>query len=212
MDRKAKAMEFVNDVYDISITGRNVLVTDAMKNYAIEKISKIDRFHGRVIDVNVVMDIQRINHHIDIILKFDSIKIKSSADTTDMYASIDKAVSRLEHQIKRYKSRIQEHHARGMKVIDMNVNVLKKTYQEIDEINDDIDSETGRHIDQQFSQSMLLLNKEKRPLKTLRLDEAIMRMDLSGDRFLIYRSEEDTKIKVIYRRDDDNYGIIEVET
>jgi putative sigma-54 modulation protein len=210
MSNKSKAMEFANDVYDISITGRNVLVTDAMKNYAIDKISKIDRFHGRVIDVSVTMDIQRVNHIIDIILKFDSIKIKSSAETTDMYASIDKAVDRLEKQIMRYKSRIQDHHARATKVIDMNVNVLKRPRHEIDEINDDIDSESGKRVDKQFARHDVI-TRTTRPLKVLRLDEAIMRMELSGDQFLIYRSEEDTKIKVIYRRKDENYGIIEIE-
>ncbi len=39
-----------------------------------------------------------------------------------------------------------------------------------------------------------------------------MKMDLSGDAFLIFRSEEDRKIKVIYRRDDGDYGVIEVES
>lgn len=210
MNHKAKALEFVNDVYDISITGRNVLVTDAMKNYAIEKISKIDRFHGRIIDVTVVMDIQRINHHIDIVLKFDAMKIKSTANTTDMYASIDKAVDRLEKQIRRYKNRIQEHHARGAKVIDMTVNVLQRPRHEIDEINDEIESENERRFDGPLN-SHAISKTEKKPLRVLRQDEAAMRFELSGDHFLIYRSEEDMKIKVIYRRADHNYGIIEVE-
>ena len=42
-------------------------------------------------------------------------------------------------------------------------------------------------------------------------EEAIMKMELSEDNFLIFRSEEDTKLKVIYRRSDGNFGVIELE-
>jgi len=38
-----------------------------------------------------------------------------------------------------------------------------------------------------------------------------MKMELSGDAFMIFRSEEDNKVKVIYRREDEDFGIIEVE-
>jgi putative sigma-54 modulation protein len=48
-------------------------------------------------------------------------------------------------------------------------------------------------------------------MKTLTQNEAIIKMELSGDQFLIFRSEEDRKLKVIYRRSDDHYGIIAVE-
>jgi putative sigma-54 modulation protein len=48
------------------------------------------------------------------------------------------------------------------------------------------------------------------PLKTLTQDEAIMKMEITSDSFMIFKSEEDLKIKVIYRREDENYGIVQV--
>ena len=56
-----------------------------------------------------------------------------------------------------------------------------------------------------------VIGMETRVLKILTTEEAMMKMDLSGDKFLVYRGEEDRKLKVIYRRDDGNYGIIQTE-
>ena len=49
------------------------------------------------------------------------------------------------------------------------------------------------------------------PLKTLTQEEAIMKMEITDDPFLIFRSEEDQKIKVIYRREDRNYGLVQIQ-
>lgn len=207
MSRKAVAAKFVNDVYDISITGRNVLVTDTMKDYAIEKISKIDRFHNRVIDVHVTMDIQKLEHRVDIMMSADQIKIKSSASSENMYASIDKAVDRLQTQLRRYKDRIRNHHIKRVDTVDMNVNILERIPDELAEVNDDIDSLNSDST----MVAPKIVARETRFLKTLDQGEAVMKMALSGDVFMVYRSEEDQKLKVIYRRKDGNFGIIEPE-
>jgi putative sigma-54 modulation protein len=144
-----------------------------MKDYAIDKISKIERFMNRIIDVNVIMDIQRMDHRVEIILKAGNTKITSKASSTDMYVSIDQAVDKLEKQILRYKSKLQDHHAKGHAILNMTVNVL-----------------SPGEIEEDF-------------------DEAIMKMELSGDAFMLFKCEEDQKLKVIYRRQDENYGIIE---
>ena len=48
-------------------------------------------------------------------------------------------------------------------------------------------------------------------MKMLTQEEAIMKLELAGEHFLIYKGEEDQKLKVIYKRDDNNLGIVEVE-
>jgi len=205
MNRKDNHVELAEATYNIQITGRHVEVTDAMKNYAIEKVSKLERFINRIIDVNVIMDIQRVDHRVEIILKVGNTKITSKAATTDMYASIDQAVHKLEAQILRYKSKLQDHHAKGHAVLNMEVNVLSNK-----EIDDDLDD--GEGVDSyaftRFKPHRVV-KQESRPLKTLTYDEAMMKIELSGDAFMIFKSEEDQKIKVIYRRSDENYGIIE---
>lgn len=211
MSNKSKASEFVNDTYDINVLGRNVLVTDAMKDYAIEKVSKIDKFSHRIIDVHITMDIQKLEHRVDIIMKVDHVKIKSSASSEDMYASIDLATDKLQQRLLKYKKRLQEHAAKPLSSIDMNVNVVNMSEDEVAVINDEIESENRRKLMDSYHPHKII-TQETRPLKILTHTEAIMKMDLSGDNFLIFRSEEDQKLKVIYRRNDGHFGIIEVES
>ncbi len=196
--------------YRITIVGRNLYVTDAMKNYAMEKISKIDRFHSQVLDVHVNLDIQKFEHSAIIVLKFNHFKIKVSAVSTDMYASIDKAVDKLQAQLRRWKSKIQDHHKKPMNVIDMQVNVLQRPYSDLDEINAEIESANNKSEIDEYKPHRII-GTDKRPLKTLTTDEAVMKMELSGDPFLLFRCEEDRKLKVIYRRKDGNYGLILAE-
>ena len=205
MNRKAKALEFMEAGYNIQITGRNVEITEPMKDYAMEKIAKIERIMNRIIDVNVIMDIQKLEHRAEIILKAGNLKIRSQASSTDMYVSIDQAIDKLEAQLLRYKSKIQDHHAKGHAVLDMNVNVI--TAQEAEELEFEQEPIDGEPVDR--FKPHRIVNQETRPLKILTFEEAIMKMELSGDQFMIFKNEVDQKLKVIYRRNDGNYGIIE---
>jgi len=195
--------------YRIDIIGRNVQVTEPMKNYAWDKLSKVERFHNHIMHVHVTLDIQKLEHICVLILKIDHLQIKAQASSTDMYASIDRAVDRLQNLLRRYKSRIQDHHKRALSIVDMQVNVLKRPIDELAEINAEIEEEVVRAKDLDFAPQ--LIGSETKPLKTLTIDEALMKMELSGDHFLIYRSEEDHKLKVLYRRTDGNYGLIQPE-
>lgn len=211
MSRKSKAAEFVQEGYSLNVTGRNVQVTDAMKAYALEKITKIERFSIRIIDIAVTMDVQKLEHRVDIVVKVDHIKIKSQANTIDMYASIDKAVDKIQSQLRKYRDRIKEHQARHISTIDMNVNVLpRSTEEEFDEDFTRIDGDAETRLIEQYRPHHIV-KKETKPLKTLTYREAIMKMELSEDPFLIFRNEEDMKLKVIYRRNDGDFGVIEPE-
>jgi putative sigma-54 modulation protein len=81
----------------------------------------------------------------------------------------------------------------------MNVNVIKGREEEEDfDLEESADYTTHE-----------IVKQDTLPLKTLTNEEAVMKMDLSKDMFMIFKNEADQKIKVIYRRDDGNYGIIE---
>ncbi len=212
MNRKAKLLAEELKGYNIAVTGRHVQVTDAMKDYALEKISKIERFSdpNRIVDVSITMDIQKVDQRVDIIVKVHQWIIKSSAVTTDMYASIDQAVHKLESQLQRYKKKIQDHHAKGLKVIDMRINVVRRPDEEILEVNEEIDAENMRQAVEQLRPHEIVA-QDTMPLKILTLDEAVAKMELSGYAFLIFRNESDRKLRVIYRRGDGDYGVIEPE-
>lgn len=209
MSRKTKALEFAQEGYNIVITGRNHLeLTDAIRDHVMEKVSKIERYTERLIDVQVTMDAQKLVKRADIVLKCGNFKIKGSGTSSDMYVSVDQAVDRIKEQLLKYKDRMQNHHARGVPSLEMNVNVVRSADEEILEVNDEIEFETQRQLETMY-QPHRVVKQETRPLKMLTIDEAVMKMELSGDPFLVYIGEVDRKIKVMYRRKDGDYGIME---
>ena len=207
---KAEIKEkFAHAEYPIQLIGRHVSITEAMKSYAVDKLAKVDRFGGRLIDVMIIMDIQKLMHSVDFIIDINNNKIKVSGRSENMYTSIDLAIAHLEAKIRRYMRRLREHSAQKLATIDMNVNVIGRI-SPVDEFNDQIEEEQLKKVERELTPHKVV-SRESKPLKTLSLGEAIMKMDFSEDLFMIFRSEEDQKLKVIYRRNDGNYGIIEPE-
>lgn len=208
MTDKAKFIEEETG-YRFNIVGRGVFVTEAMKSYAIEKLSKIDRFHNHVIDLHVTLDIQKMEHKCDVLIMLDHLQVKVTASSSDMYASIDRAVEKLQAKIRRWKSRIQDHHQKGLSTVDLKVNVLQRPFDPLEEINAEIELAQKKTLAEEY-QPPKVIGTETKVLKILTTEEAIMKMELSDDRFMIFRGEEDHQLKVIYRRNDGNYGIIQV--
>lgn len=194
--------------YRVDIIGRNIEITEPIRAYIWDRLSKIERFHEHILHLHVTLEIHKLEHQCTLLLKIDHTQVKAKADSTDMYVSIDRAIDRLQTLLSRYKSRIQDHHQKKRSVIDMQVNVLKRPFDEIEEINADIEAEAVQKEMGAYKPHKII-GTETKHLKMLTIDEAVMKMDLSGDSFLLFRSEEDQKLKVLYRRTDGNYGLIQ---
>jgi putative sigma-54 modulation protein len=198
---------FAHEEYPIHIVGRHIDLTEAMKSYAVDKMTaKLKRYGARVVEATITMDIQWIEHSVDFLIDVNNIKIKVSGKSDNMYASVDQAIDRLEAKLTRYLRRIHEHRAPKSPEIEMRVDIVRA--DSLADINDQIEEENLKKQDNVFT-THAVVSHEKRHLPILRQDEAVMKIELSSDIFLIYRSEEDQKLKVIYRRNDGNYGIIE---
>jgi putative sigma-54 modulation protein len=89
----------------------------------------------------------------------------------------------------------------------MEVNVHKRPFSEEEEFNAEIDAFERQRRKAAFELPKIKDNK-KRILKTLTTDEAIMKMELTDDHFMIFRDEKDRALKVIYRLHDGDYGIV----
>jgi putative sigma-54 modulation protein len=192
--RKEKIAEF-GQGYNVIVTGRHVHVTDGMKQHAVDRISKLDRIGDKIIDVHVTMDIQKLANRVDVMMKYGHTIIKSHASTTDMYVSIDQAVDKLNRQLKRYKRRLHDFYTKPVHAVEIPVQVYAA--EEIDEFEEE--------------KPHRIVATETRKLKVMSEDDAIMKMELSGDPLLVFRSETNRKLKVIFRREDGNYSIIEPE-
>jgi putative sigma-54 modulation protein len=127
-----------------------------------------------------------------------------------MYVSIDQAVHKLQTQLHRWKDKLQDHHNKKLSTIDLKVNVVQRPYDDVADFNQEIESEEKKA----WQKEMLpghVIGEKTISLKYLLTEEAIMKMELSGDHFVVYRAEEDRKIRVMYRMKDGNYGIIHAE-
>jgi len=202
--------QYADQEYPIHIVGKHVEVTDPMKSYAVDKLKNIKRFGGRVVEATITMDVQKLVHTVEFLILVNNTFIKVSGKSQTMYASVDEAIAHLEAKLRRYLARLHEHHGKNLSQIDMNVNVLQGPVPLLTDINDQIDEENLREVEEELTPHKVV-SKERRPLKTLNVEEAIMKMELSNDDFMLYRSEEDQKLKVMYRRADRNYGLMEPE-
>lgn len=209
MGRAEVKEKYEHAEFPIHIIGRNVEVTDPMKAYAVNKMNDIvKRFKARVVEATIVMDIQRYIHNVNYVIEVNNLRIKVSGHTKDMYSAIDQAAGRLDAKLSRYHRRIHEHHDKHVQEREMNVNVVEATFNPIVDLNDEIEEANLIKAEEDLKPHQIV-SKETKLLKTLNIPEAVMKMDLSGDAFLLFHSEEDHKLKLIYRRNDGNYGIIE---
>jgi putative sigma-54 modulation protein len=207
----AQTNKFATEAYSVSIVGKHIQITDTIKDYIFEKISKFERFTNKILDIAVTIDVQKLEHSAVFLMKFLHFQIKSHASTEDLYSAIDKASDRMLRLISKYKNKLMDHHAIGLSSIDLNVNVLQPQRDELKEINTEIDAENWARDQERFKIHKIVAT-DKIAVRMLKQDEAVMKMELSSDPFLIYRCEEDQKLKVIYRREDQNYGVVEIHS
>lgn len=206
-----KPNKFANEGYTLYILGKHFEITDAIRNYVWEKLSRIERIADQIIDIHVVLDAQKLEKVCSILMNFIRFQIKVQVGKDNMYEAIDKAIDRVTKLIRRYKSKLQSYRNKAVKTIDVHVNVIQPLKDETSEINDDIEAENVKKEQDRLKMIHPVVAKEIMSLKELTQDEAIMKMEICDDPFLIFKSEEDHKIKVIYRREDENYGLIQIQ-
>ena len=177
---------------NLQITGKRVDVTDAMKNYVEKKIDKISKRLKDVQEVVVTLRIERYHHIAEITISADRLTIRGEGNTADMYSSIDAACSKIEKQVRKYRSRIQSRRTpRPDKVREAMMTVYDHRAM-------------AREQD-----SRIVVSVDRIPVKPMTLEEAVMEMDLMSQDFLVFKNAESDDINVIYHRRDGNIGLIE---
>jgi putative sigma-54 modulation protein len=177
---------------NLHITGKRVDVTDAMKDYIEKKINKISNKLRDVQDVAVTLRIERYHHIAEITIAADHLTIRGEGNTADMYSSIDAACSKIEKQVRKYRSRIQGRRtARPDKVREAQMTVYDHRAMARDQ------------------DTRIVISVDQIPVKPMTLEEAVMEMDLMNQDFLVFKNAESDDINVIYHRRDGNIGLIE---
>jgi putative sigma-54 modulation protein len=196
--------------YPIQIVGKHLLITEAMRSYVFGKLDKVKRLSQNITDIHVTLEVHKLIHSCTFLVNFGHVHIKISADTEDIYSAIDKALDRVCRLMRKYKEKLHSHRWKDITTVDIHVNVIQPLEDDVRAINDEIEAVNVEKSQGQYGMHSIVA-KETVPLKTLTRDEAVMKMEFSGEPFLLFRSEEEQIIQLIYRRADENYGLVRVQ-
>ena len=103
---------------NLHLTGHHVEITPAIRDYVVAKLERINRHFDHVIDVNVIMTVEKLDQKIEANVHLSGKDIHVQAHDADMYAAIDALIDKLDRQVIRHKERFQvSRHAPGIKRI-----------------------------------------------------------------------------------------------
>ncbi|MDO5713075.1 MAG: ribosome-associated translation inhibitor RaiA [Tissierellia bacterium] len=177
----------------LEFVGKNIELTDALKNQAEKKLSKLDRYFNEEIEGKITFSTQKGNRTAEVTIYLPGTILRSEETTADMYASIDKAVDVLERQVRKYKTR------------------LKKRYQNTETIRfENFEQSIPEKGDETADPQ--IIKRKKFDLKPMNVEEAILQMELLNHNFFVFLDGDTGRVSVLYKREDGNYGQIEVES
>ena len=102
---------------NLHLTGHHVDITPAIREYVTSKLTRINRHFDHVIDVNVIMTVEKLDQKIEANVHLSGKDIHVQSNGEDMYAAIDVLIDKLDRQVIRHKERFQARHAPGIKRI-----------------------------------------------------------------------------------------------
>jgi putative sigma-54 modulation protein len=101
-------------IMQINITGQHLKVTQPLKEYVEKKFEKLTRHFDHVINIHVVLTVEKLEHHAEASLQVSGNKIFADASNEGMYAAIDNLVDKLDRQIVKHKEKLKDHHQRDV--------------------------------------------------------------------------------------------------
>ncbi len=96
----------------IDITGHHVEITEALREYIGSKLDKLERHFDSVVDVHVVLTVEKLIQRAEAMINVGGAKLYAGALDEDMYAAIDKLLDKLDRQVVKHKEKRADHHRR----------------------------------------------------------------------------------------------------
>lgn len=169
------------------ISGKNYHVDDDLRNRVEDKLSKYNPYFNE--NVTAIVNFSQVknlnNVEITIPLKNGAI-IRVEEQSFEMLTSIDRAVDKLDRQIRKHKT------------------ALRRRYQN----HDSIRFEEIPEVEEQTEEIQIVRTKNF-PIKPMNPEEAVMQMELIGHDFFVFLNSETDEVNVVYKRKSSGYGLIE---
>jgi putative sigma-54 modulation protein len=176
----------------LQVKGRNIDINDSIRSYAERKLGKLER---RLPDPRIELELAvernpsiATNHIAEATVWTKGPVIRARETSTDLKASIDQLVDKLERQVKRYRQQGKSRRRRAARATEGAEGVP-------------VSSEEGPKI----------VKTKQFAVKPMSAEEAALQLELIGHDFFVFRNADSDEINVLYRRRDGTYGLIEPE-
>jgi putative sigma-54 modulation protein len=182
----------------IIIKGKNVEVTDWLKQYVEKKIGKLDKYLPNIGEARVDLSVQKTKSANDsqvaqITVRSNGTILRAEERSGDMFASIDAVADKLHRQVARFKDKRVR---RGRAVQNDSTTFSQETREVAEtELEDDA----------------AVVRVKRFMVRPMTDDEAIDQMELLGHDFFLFFNPETDSMNVVYRRKDGNYGLLQPE-
>lgn len=173
----------------VTVIAKNIELTAALKEIVEKKISKLGKYFDSNVEARATLSVQKNRHIIEVTIPFNGIILRGEEATSDMYKSLDLVEEKLERQIRKQKTRLARRNNGSFKFAELNDPASK--------INEE---DEGK-----------LVKVKKFGVKPMNSEEAILQMDLLGHNFFVFQDADTSKVNVVYKRKDGDYGLLEPE-
>jgi putative sigma-54 modulation protein len=187
---------------DFTISGQHTTLTEAIKDYAEKRMSKLETRFKFPVAVNLRIrkeetkrDEDRFIAEVTIPLKQGFIRSEERAESP--YTAIDLVQQTVERRIRRYKARFDKKR-RAPSLFETEIASQLKT-ETVEE------GPTEPVVELEFGQ---VVRTKRYPMVPMSVQDAAAQMDLLGHNFFMFKNDETGEVNVVYRRHDDDYGLI----
>lgn len=204
----------------LNITFRQFGSSDSLKEYAKEKVERVNKYLDRAGEAHVVLSLERHLHHAEITIHSGSWVLRGREKSEDMYASIDLAMDKIEAQLRKYKEKIKNHHGRERvhhrQELVNNLKVRHKVFELPEEFQEEAaeapaEQQPAPSAPAAAAPEHRIVRTSEITVKPMSVDEAVMQMNLMNQDFYVFQHASTHEVCVVYRRKDDGqYGLIGV--
>ena len=174
-------------------TGKNMTVTEGIKERAMRKLGRLERLLPDDAEVYVTFSMNKHLTKMEVSIPLHKRILRAEVSDSDVSNCIDGAVDILERQVVKYKTRLRDRRRRAV-----------ATNEELLYIEDPAEAMADA------SQQEIVIHRTKRfALKPMDAQEAVMEMELLNHDFYVFRNSWTDEVNVIYKRKDGEYGLIE---
>ncbi|MCL1791448.1 MAG: ribosome-associated translation inhibitor RaiA [Peptococcaceae bacterium] len=190
---------------NIVVRSRQFKMTDALKEYVVKRVKKLEKYPYDFSDVQVTLTVEKGRQRVEITTLLNGYMLRGEEETLDMYSSVDLVAEKLEKQIKKYRKRFEKRREslRDMEILpeDKVAAASASTLAGADEelLGDEVIERDN------------IVRVKKILAKPMSVDEAVMQMNMIGHSFYMFVNAESGQMNVVYGRNDGNYGLLEPE-